>query len=153
MSNRFLSISTFFRTSFLFFLLLFSISAFSAENSASSSPTLLQMEINKTEQRDGLCVVYMKLRNHTGKEFSELKAEMFAFDKNELVSAHFLVDFQKILADKTIIKLIPLKDEQCNQLGSILLNQMSACKTTDGDFPNCMQQVKTTSKTKIELFK
>lgn len=113
----------------------------------------LYMEINKLEQRDDLCVAYVRFSNQSDTEFSEFKSELFAFDKDDIITAHFLADFQQVMANKTVVKLVPMKDTVCERVGSVLLNRMTACKSGGQEVANCLRQVKTGAKGSIKLFK
>ncbi len=113
----------------------------------------LYMEINKLEQRDNLCVAYVRFSNQSGTEFSEFKAELFAFDQDDVITAHFLADFQQVLSNKTMVKLVPMKDTVCEQVSSILLNQMISCKSGDADVDGCLRMLETGAKGSIKLFK
>ena len=113
----------------------------------------LYIEINKLEQRDDLCVAYVRFSNKSEIEFSEFKSELFAFDKDDVITAHFLADFQQVMANKTVVKLVPMKDTVCSSVGSVLLNRMTACKSGEEEVANCLRMLKTGSKGAIKLFK
>jgi len=113
----------------------------------------LYMEINKLEQREGICVAYVRFTNRTDTEFSEFKSELFAFNKDEVITAHFLADFQQVMADKTVVKLVPMKNTVCSDVGSILLNRMTACMSGGEEVPNCLRMLETGAKGTIKLFK
>ncbi|HIJ22684.1 MAG: hypothetical protein HON68_00420 [Gammaproteobacteria bacterium] len=113
----------------------------------------LYMEINKLEQRDELCVAYVRFSNKSDIEFSEFKSELFAFDRDEIITAHFLADFQQVMANKTVVKLVPMKATTCTDVGSILLNRMTSCKSGEQDVPDCLRRLTTGAKGSIKLFK
>ncbi len=133
-------------------LLSFSVTAAESEEAEKSSDALY-MEINKLEQRDNLCVAYIRFSNKSDLAFSEFKSELFAFDQEEVIAAHFLADFQQVMANKTVIKLVPMKDVTCDKISSVLLNQMLSCKSGDEEVANCMQRINTGSKSSVKLFK
>ncbi len=120
---------------------------------ATAPVSKLYMEINKLEQRDDLCVAYVRFSNQTNTEFSELKSELFAFNKDEIITAHFLADFQKVMANKTVVKLVPMKDTKCSEVGSILLNRMTSCTSAGDEVANCMSMIRTGTKSSVRLFK
>ena len=113
----------------------------------------LYMEINKLEQRDDLCVAYVRFSNQTENEFSELKSELFAFNREDIITAHFLADFQRVTANKTVVKLVPMKGAKCDEIDSILLNRMVSCKSGGDDVANCMGMIRTGTKASVRLFK
>lgn len=121
-----------------------------AEESAEGG---LYMEINKLEQRDDLCVAYVRFSNKSETEFSEFKSELFAFNKEDVITAHFLADFQQVMANKTVVKLVPMKDTVCSEVGSVLLNRMTACKSGDQEVADCMRTLNTGAKGSVKLFK
>ncbi len=113
----------------------------------------LYMEINKLEQRDDLCVAYVRFSNKSETEFSEFKSELFAFNKEDVITAHFLADFQQVMANKTVVKLVPMKDTVCSEVGSVLLNRMTACKSGDQEVTDCLRKLNTGAKGSVKLFK
>ncbi len=113
----------------------------------------LYMEINKLEQRDDLCVAYVRFSNQSETEFSEFKSELFAFNKEDVITAHFLADFQQVMANKTVVKLVPMKDTVCSEVGSVLLNRMTACKSGEQEVPDCLRMLNTGAKGSVKLFK
>lgn len=120
---------------------------------ASESVNNLYMEINKLEQRDDLCVAYVRFSNQTENEFSELKSELFAFNREEIITAHFLADFQRVTANKTVVKLVPMKGTKCDEINSILLNRMVSCKSGGDEVANCMEMIRTGTRASVRLFK
>lgn len=113
----------------------------------------LYMEINKLEQRDDLCVAYVRFSNRSETEFSEFKSELFAFNREDVITAHFLADFQQVMANKTVVKLVPMKDTVCSKVGSVLLNRMTACKSGDQEVVDCLRMLNTGAKGSVKLFK
>ncbi len=132
-------------------IVLSALLSFSAAQAEEQSE--LYMEINKLEQRDNLCVAYVRFSNRSDTEFSEFKSELFAFDKDDVISAHFLADFQQVMANKTVVKLVPMKDTVCDNVSSILLNQMIACKSGDQEVEGCLRMLQIGAKGAIRLFK
>jgi hypothetical protein len=124
-----------------------------AEHTAVRPQGGLYMEINKLEQRDDLCVAYVRFSNHSETEFSEFKSELFAFDKEDVITAHFLADFQQVMANKTVVKLVPMKDTRCSEVGSVLLNRMTECKSGDQEVADCLRRLSIGSKGSVKLFK
>ena len=122
-----------------------------AEESANQGG--LYMEINKLEQREDLCVAYVRFSNQSETEFSEFKSELFAFDKGDIITAHFLADFQQVMANKTVVKLVPMKDTVCENVSSVLLNRMTACKSGEEEVTDCLRMLKTGAKGTIKLSK
>lgn len=123
------------------------------EKASPQAASSLYMEINKLEQRDDLCVAYVRFSNQTENEFTELKSELFAFNKEEIITAHFLADFQRVTANKTVVKLVPMKGAKCDEIDSILLNRMVSCKSGGGEVANCMGMIRTGTKASVRLFK
>ncbi len=123
------------------------------ESAAVAEKSGLYMEINKLEQRDDLCVAYMRFANHSDTEFSEFKSELFAFNREDVITAHFLADFQQVMANKTVVKLVPMKDTVCSEVGSVLLNRMTACKSGEEEVADCLRLLDIGAKGSVKLFK
>ncbi|MBT3347229.1 MAG: hypothetical protein HOM84_06145 [Thiotrichales bacterium] len=113
----------------------------------------LKMELNKLKQKEKTCVAYILLKNRSDREFSEFTASFYLFNKEGVISAGNATNFQKILAGKTVLTMVPMKDVACNEVSGILLNRIMACKSGSEDVAGCMQMVETSSKSPVELFK
>jgi hypothetical protein len=113
----------------------------------------LKMELNKLKQKEKTCVAYILLKNRSDREFSEFTASFYLFNKEGVISAANATNFQKILAGKTVLTMVPMKDVACNEVSGILLNRIMACKSGSEDVAGCMQMVETSSKSPVELFK
>jgi|GEM_PF-190245 hypothetical protein len=115
----------------------------------------LKMELNKLKQKEKTCVAYILLKNRSDREFSEFTASFYLFNKEGVISAGNATNFHKnkILAGKTVLTMVPMKDVACNEVSGILLNRIMACKSGSEDVAGCMQMVETSSKSPVELFK
>ncbi len=113
----------------------------------------LYLEFNKLEQREDLCVAYVRFRNDSPVAFDEFKSEMFAFDRDDVITAHFALDFQQVPAAKTMVKLFPMKNTRCDEVGSVLLNKMVSCRSSGVEVEQCLQSVETASKVPLRLYK
>ncbi len=114
----------------------------------------LRVQLNQLEQRDDMCLAYFLLHNATGHGLKDLQTELFVFDRNEVVSAHLRASFPDVRADKTVIKLFKLGSaNRCDQVGGILINDVTACQTADDSVLDCLGLLKATSKSDVRLFK
>lgn len=94
---------------------------------------MLEMELNKVEQREEMAVCYFQFRNESDTAIPKFKVELFSFDQEKVINAHFLADFQDIPANKSIVKLVPARDTKTDEISSILLNRL----IHDEDEPCC----------------
>ena len=123
---------------------------------SSSSPGVgkkLHIEVTKLEQRDDLCVTYLRFSNKTHHVINELKLELFAFDNNDVINAHFLADFQKVGSNKIVVKLVPMKDVSCSSVSDILLSSVVSCSSSSISGNECMKIIQPASNGAVRLFK
>ncbi|MBC8520243.1 MAG: hypothetical protein H8D24_07545 [Gammaproteobacteria bacterium] len=125
-----------------------------SEAVAEQQPTReLYLEINKLEQRDESCIAYVRFNNKTDTSFAEFKPELFAFNKDDIITAHFAAIFSDVPANKTVVKLVSMKNTNCDNVGSILLNKILSCRDSESSIDGCMRFLTTGAKGAIKLFK
>lgn len=118
----------------------------------------IDVEINRLEQVQGNCRAYFLLKNSTTRKFTEFKVDLVLFDKKEIISTRLAVDFQPLLANKTSVKLFDIKDVQCDNLSSILVNEVMSCVHNNQDIKDtteldCIAIINPKSKVDAKLFK
>lgn len=123
----------------------------SAEDSA--QPQQLGIELNRLEQIDGACRVYLVFSNQRDTALESLQLELVLFDTDGYVQRRLTLDAAPIAADKTSVKLFDLAETKCERVGRILINDVLAIAGPDGALPNDVSRLELSSKLDVDLFK
>lgn len=109
------------------------------------------IELNKLEQKGADCRLYMLFKNRDARAFESLKLDLVAFDRQSIVSQRLALEGGPLPAEKTLLKAFELSAVQCADLSRLLLNGVLACKTGGGEATDCLQRVRTSSRTEVEF--
>jgi hypothetical protein len=113
----------------------------------------LAVELNKLEQIDSSCRVYMVFTNSTGTTLAALKLELVLFNGDGFIQRRLTLDAAPIPADKTSVKLFDLADHQCDSTGRVLVNQVLEMAGGDGPLSDGLARLRLSSKLDVDLFK
>ncbi|MBK5930438.1 Tat pathway signal sequence domain protein [Halochromatium salexigens] len=113
----------------------------------------LGIELNKLEQVDDGCRVYLVFENALGTKLEALQLELILFDTEGFIKRRLTLDAAPIDEDKTSVKLFDLAKTQCEQVGRILINDVLAMAGPDGALPNEASGLALSSKLDVDLFK
>jgi hypothetical protein len=141
-------------------LLLLSPLASLAEEPAPPSPAAksdaggtLGIELNKLEQRESSCIVYLVFHNALDTALESLALELVLFDKAGFIQQHVTLDAAPLATDKTSVKLFDLDSVQCEQIGRILVNDVVEFADAEGTIPNAASRLELSSRLEVDLFK
>jgi hypothetical protein len=123
------------------------------EATAPDEPGRLGVELNRLEQLDGSCRVYLVFQNGLGTPLEALQLELVLFDDQGFIQRRLTLDAAPIAADKTSVKLFDLADTQCDEMGRILVNDLLELAGPEGELPNEVSQLELSTKLEVELFK
>jgi hypothetical protein len=112
----------------------------------------LHIELNRLEQLDGTCRVYLVFENALGTSLDALQLELILFDSEGFIQRRLTLDAAPIAVDKTSVKLFDLADTECDQMGRILVNDVLKIAGPDGALPNDVSQLALSSKLEVDLF-
>ena len=123
---------------------------------ALASPTLAQsgnfaLELNTaTDIGDGCQLTYVAT-NNTGIALVETAYQVALFDENGLVTGTLVLEFGALPVGKTKVVQFNLAGKECASISRILINDVSACKSADGDHDFCMSGLIANSRSDIQL--
>lgn len=128
-----------------------------AEDAPSPSPqgtsAEVTVELNKLEPQDADCRVYFVVNNTSATAYQTFLLELVTFQPDGVVARHFSVEFAPLRATKRAVKIIVLKNQACDGVGSLLVNDVMDCKSDAGVVPNCLGLIAVSSISKIPLTK
>lgn len=113
----------------------------------------LGVELNRLEQLDQVCRVYLVFENRLGTPLDAIQLELVLFDSEGFVWRRLTLDAAPIAADKTSVKLFDLADTQCDRMGRILINDLVEIAGPEGALPNDVSRLDLSTKLEVDLFK
>ncbi|MFP4245577.1 MAG: hypothetical protein ACLFQ1_00195 [Halochromatium sp.] len=113
----------------------------------------LGIELNKLEQADGSCRVYLVFENALGTKLEALQFELILFDTDGFIKDHVTLDAAPIDSDKTSVKRFDLAETQCERVGRILVNDVLAMAGPEGALPDPISRLDLSSKLDVDVFK
>ncbi len=120
---------------------------------AAPSAGQLGIELNKLEPHGDTCRPYLVFSNQTDKRFESLALELVLFDGEGFILKRFSLDAAPLAPGKTSVKLFEVEGVQCDALGRILLNAVTACADTSGALDDCLERIRPSSRLPVEFFK
>jgi hypothetical protein len=118
-----------------------------------AAPARLGIELNRLEQIDAACRVYLVFSNPRDTRLETLQLELVLFDTDGYVQRRITLDAAPIVEDKTSVKLFDLAETKCERVGRILVNDVLAIAGPDGALPNDVSQLELSTKLDVDLFK
>ena len=113
----------------------------------------ISIELNKLEPLEGSCRAYFVVRPAGTTEFKEFKMELLVFDTGGVIQKWLAIDAAPLRAGKTSVKLFDVAGVACDKIGSVLLNDVTACADASGDIAGCVERVTPSSKAKATFYK
>lgn len=119
----------------------------------------LSVELNKLEQMDKNCRAYFVVGNDTTTEYESLRLDLVLFQPDGVIGRRLAVNLAPLKATKKVVKQFDLEGLVCDQIGSLLINEVLECKiagaapATGSTGTDCLSGLTTTSLTKVQLSK
>ena len=122
---------------------------------ASSAPAApsTSIELNKLEAADKGCRAYMVVNNPTDTAYQSFKIDLVLFQTDGVIGRRFSIDLAPLRAVKKSVKLFEIDGIACDKIGSLLINDVMECKSDAGPLDNCLQHLKTSTLTNVQLSK
>jgi len=117
---------------------------------ARAADETMRVELNAAENTENRCRLTFVIENK-GKAIDSLKLDLALFNTEGAVYRRMLVDMAPVRTAKTIVKTF-VTEGDCAQLGSILVNEVTAC--APGEPAACQDQLALSSRVKtVKFFK
>ena len=121
---------------------------------ASLAPALaedMHVELNAVENAENRCRLTFVIENKGKTALESLKLDLVLFNTEGAVYRRMVVDMAPVRANKTVVKTFGA-DGDCAQLGSVLVNEVTACQP--GEPGACQDQLALSSRVKnVRLYK
>jgi hypothetical protein len=109
------------------------------------------IELNSTENADNRCRVNFVIENKSETAIDSLKLDLVAFGTDGGILRRLIVEMAPVRAVKTIVRAFAI-DAECRQIGSILVNDVTAC--APGEPGTCLDGLGLSSRVKtLRLYK
>ena len=128
-----------------------SAAAGAAPASAATGSTTL--ELNKLETYDKGCRAYMVVNNGSEATYQSFKLDLVLFQSDGVIGRRFALDLAPLKPQKKTVKLFDLEGIACDKIGSFLINDVLECKSEAGPAQDCLQHLKTSTLTNVQLSK
>jgi hypothetical protein len=126
-------------------LLLIAASARSAPNDP------IRVELNLAESVQNKCRLSFLIENKSDTPIERLTPDLAVFNRDGIIQRRLVAEMGPVYRSKTIIKTFEIEGE-CGQIGSILINDITAC--APGDPALCLDRLVLTSRVpSISLFR
>jgi hypothetical protein len=129
------------------------VTAGMASGVAAQEKSGIAIELNKLEPIEGSCRAYFVVRPEGSTEYKEFKMELLVFDTGGIIQKWLAIDAAPLRAGKTSVKLFDVSGVACDKVGSILLNDVTACADAGGEIAGCVDRITATSKAKAKFYK
>ena len=111
----------------------------------------VRVELNTLETADNRCRMTFVIENKTSHAVDSLKLDFALFNAEGAVYRRMVADMGPVRASKTVVKTFAT-DGDCAQLGSVLVNEVTAC--TPGEPNACLDALALSSRVKtVRLYK
>ena len=106
--------------------------AFLVAGTAAQAADTLNIELNSIGVRNDTCEVYLRVRNQTPVGYSAFKVDLAFFDRQGVINDRSLVELGPLRGSKTSIHVFQMPEMDCENVGEVLLNDVTACTPADG---------------------
>lgn len=113
----------------------------------------LAIELNKLENTEEGCRSLFVFENRTGYELHRFRVDLILFDPKGVYKKQLLLDMAPLYADKKSVASFLLGDWRCNEVGSVLVNDIPRCQNGAGEAMECVAMLKVRSKSDVPLEK
>ena len=113
----------------------------------------IAIELNKLEAHDKDCRAYFVIDNKNDKSYEALKLDIVLFRPDGVIGQRFAVELAPLKAKKRTVKLFDVAGTACDEVGSLLINEVLECKADSGEVSDCLQDISVSSRTDNQLTK
>ena len=113
----------------------------------------LLIELNKLEDTEEGCRSLFVFDNATGHELNRFQVDLILFDQEGVYARQVMLDMAPLEHDKKVLASFLLPDQQCDAIGSILVNDLPQCADGAGAELDCVKLLEVRSRTDTPLEK
>ncbi|MBN9290439.1 MAG: hypothetical protein J0H36_04800 [Hyphomicrobium denitrificans] len=113
----------------------------------------VKIELNKLEPVEKGCRAYLVVNNATPTSYQSFKVDLVLFQADGVIGKRFSLELGPLRTKKKSVKLFDIDAIACDRIGSLLINDVMECKSESGPVEHCLQNLTTSTLTKVELSK
>lgn len=113
----------------------------------------VNIELNKLDPVEKGCRAYLVVNNATPTSYQSFKIDLVLFQADGVIGKRFSLELGPLRTKKKSVKLFDIDAISCDKIGSLLINDVLECKAESGPAENCLQNLTTSTLTKVELSK
>lgn len=112
----------------------------------------ITVELNRLEGAGNACRGYFLLRNKLPERVSELRLDVFLFDRKGVVVRRVGLTFPDLRPDRAKVVLFDLAEGDCADIGRVLVNDVIVCTGAAGaPIKDCAELIGTSTRTTAEF--
>ena len=134
-------------------VILAAVALLAAGHRAQAEFGALSIELNKLESEDHSCRAYLVVTNKSTTTYDVLKLDLVLFQPDGVIGRRFAVDLGPLKSGKRTVKLFDIDTVPCEQVGSVLINDVLECTANSGLLPDCLAAITPSSLAKAQLTK
>jgi hypothetical protein len=109
------------------------------------------IELNKLEQVEDACRIYMVVRNGRT-AYDSFKLDVVLFDTGGVIASRVAVGMGPLRAERPTVKLFDVQDQPCEGIGSLLVNEVLECQPADVA-SDCLARIEVGSRTDVQILR
>jgi hypothetical protein len=114
-----------------------------------TTPRLLALELNALQPAEAGCRVTFLATNRLGGQLDRAAVELALFDTSGTIDRIVTLDFKDLSEGKTKVLQFELAGLQCDGLGRLLVNDVSACEGAIAPATLCLDVLQTSTRLDI----
>lgn len=111
----------------------------------------IRLELNRLEPVGADCRVHLVIGNARAEPLRSLKLDLVLFGQDGVIDRRLAVEAGPLRAAKTAVKQFDVAGYGCEELGSVLVNDVLACEGEGGPVPACLEHLKLATRTTVAL--
>ena len=109
------------------------------------------IELNKLEQVEDACRIYMVVRNGRT-AYDSFKLDVVLFDTGGVIASRVAVGMGPLRAERPTVKLFDVQDQPCEGIGSLLVNEVLECQPA-AVASDCLARIEVSSRTDVQILR
>ncbi len=112
--------------------------AATAQNSAPEPAAgKISIELNKLEDKQGSCRLYLVIRNRTPRDVKNLELDVFIFDRNDIIARRVGLNTRRLKPSRIYVRLFDITKVTCSEIERLVLNEVLSCTSLAGAAIDC----------------
>lgn len=113
----------------------------------------VSIELNKLEPQGSACRAYLVVKNDGDRAYESLRLDLVMFDKAGVVAKRLAVQAAPLPVGKTSLKVFDITDHGCDDIGSILLNDVLECMPEAAAAGGCLARIAVSARGEVKFLK